>query len=59
MWGIIQEGTMMEGEEEIDDKWKILSQDCPLTTLRVFPHVRACMCMDMRLDNINNCCYAK
>lgn len=44
--GIIQEGIMKEGEEEINDEWKILSQDCPLPAgelQRVFPRVRARM----------------
>lgn len=44
MWGIIQEGNMKEGEEEINDEWKILSQDCPLPAgelPRVLPRVRA------------------
>lgn len=44
MWGIIQEGNMKEGEEEINDEWKILSQDCPLPAgelLRVLPRVSA------------------
>lgn len=32
----------MEGEEKIDEKWKILSQDCPLHALRVTLQARAC-----------------
>lgn len=46
MWGIVQEGNMKEGEEDIDDEWKILSQGCPLSagySLRVFPRVVAPM----------------